>query len=107
MHTKNNFWSGFFVFIRMTDTRLFVFLEQIVAIRKLKACSLLIYFALLPCDAFLSSANFLAPFILHVLQYSLVYKGFSLHSEDVLFWKLPEKFREDKVELKEGRRKYA
>ncbi|TRY87102.1 hypothetical protein DNTS_009172, partial [Danionella cerebrum] len=30
-------------------------------------------------------------------KYVLVYSGFSLHPEDVLFWKLPEQFRGDKV----------
>ncbi|XP_053096911.1 basement membrane-specific heparan sulfate proteoglycan core protein isoform X2 [Pangasianodon hypophthalmus] len=40
-------------------------------------------------------------------KYSLVYKGFSLHSEDVLFWKLPEKFQGDKVQAYGGKLKYT
>ncbi|XP_060793465.1 basement membrane-specific heparan sulfate proteoglycan core protein isoform X7 [Neoarius graeffei] len=40
-------------------------------------------------------------------KYSLVYNGFSLHSDDVLFWKLPEKFRGDKVQAYGGKLKYT
>jgi len=36
-------------------------------------------------------------FLPPVLQYVLVYSGFSLHPDDVLFWQLPDQFKGDKV----------
>lgn len=30
-------------------------------------------------------------------QYALVYKGFSLHQDDLLYWQLPAQFTGDKV----------
>ncbi|KAJ8016910.1 hypothetical protein DPEC_G00012250 [Dallia pectoralis] len=41
------------------------------------------------------------------LQYSLVYKGFSLHPDESLYWKLPEKFQGDKVSSYGGKLKYT
>ncbi|XP_035236655.1 basement membrane-specific heparan sulfate proteoglycan core protein-like isoform X3 [Anguilla anguilla] len=40
-------------------------------------------------------------------KYALVYKGFSLHPEDVLFWQLPPQFRGDKVGSYGGTLKYT
>ncbi|XP_057175223.1 basement membrane-specific heparan sulfate proteoglycan core protein isoform X6 [Triplophysa rosa] len=40
-------------------------------------------------------------------KYVLVYNGFSLHQDDVLFWKLPEQFKEDKVGAYGGKLKYT
>ncbi|XP_061114862.1 basement membrane-specific heparan sulfate proteoglycan core protein-like isoform X3 [Conger conger] len=40
-------------------------------------------------------------------KYALVYKGFSLHPEDVLFWQLPPKFRGDKVGSYGGTLRYT
>ncbi|KPP76122.1 basement membrane-specific heparan sulfate proteoglycan core protein-like, partial [Scleropages formosus] len=40
-------------------------------------------------------------------KYALVYKGFSLHPEDVLFWQLPAQFKGDKVGSYGGRLKYT
>ncbi|TSL61242.1 Basement membrane-specific heparan sulfate proteoglycan core protein [Bagarius yarrelli] len=44
---------------------------------------------------------------LTTVKYSLVYKGSSLNSEDVRFWKLPEKFLGNKVEAYGGKLKYT
>ncbi|XP_078806355.1 basement membrane-specific heparan sulfate proteoglycan core protein isoform X10 [Oryzias latipes] len=40
-------------------------------------------------------------------KYALVYKGFSLHQDDVLYWQLPEKFTGDKVVSYGGKLKYT
>ncbi|KAJ8412021.1 hypothetical protein AAFF_G00142880 [Aldrovandia affinis] len=40
-------------------------------------------------------------------QYALVYKGFSLHPEEVLFWQLPSSFSGDKVGSYGGHLKYT
>ncbi|XP_076839971.1 basement membrane-specific heparan sulfate proteoglycan core protein isoform X4 [Brachyhypopomus gauderio] len=40
-------------------------------------------------------------------KYALVYKGFSLHPEEVLFWQLPDSFRGDKVGSYGGKLKYS
>ncbi|XP_034151976.1 basement membrane-specific heparan sulfate proteoglycan core protein isoform X5 [Esox lucius] len=40
-------------------------------------------------------------------QYSLVYKGFSLHPDEALYWQLPEKFKGDKVSSYGGKLKYT
>ncbi|KAK1803404.1 hypothetical protein P4O66_020832 [Electrophorus voltai] len=39
--------------------------------------------------------------------YALVYKGFSLHPEEVLFWQLPDSFGGDKVGSYGGKLKYS
>uniref|UniRef100_A0A9J7ZF67 Heparan sulfate proteoglycan 2 n=1 Tax=Cyprinus carpio carpio TaxID=630221 RepID=A0A9J7ZF67_CYPCA len=40
-------------------------------------------------------------------KYVLVYNGFSLHPDDVLFWQLPEQFKGDKVGAYGGKLKYT
>ncbi|XP_048033334.1 basement membrane-specific heparan sulfate proteoglycan core protein isoform X21 [Megalobrama amblycephala] len=40
-------------------------------------------------------------------KYVLVYSGFSLHPDDVLFWQLPEQFKGDKVGAYGGKLKYT
>ncbi|XP_036068750.1 basement membrane-specific heparan sulfate proteoglycan core protein isoform X6 [Oryzias melastigma] len=40
-------------------------------------------------------------------KYALVYKGFSLHQDDMLYWQLPEKFTGDKVVSYGGKLKYT
>ncbi|XP_047424502.1 basement membrane-specific heparan sulfate proteoglycan core protein isoform X3 [Mugil cephalus] len=41
------------------------------------------------------------------LQYALVYKGFSLHQDDLLYWQLPGQFTGDKVGCYGGKLKYT
>nr|XP_057906676.1 basement membrane-specific heparan sulfate proteoglycan core protein isoform X5 [Doryrhamphus excisus] len=40
-------------------------------------------------------------------EYSLVYKGFSLHQDDLLYWQLPAQFTGDKVGSYGGKLKYT
>ncbi|KAL1020675.1 hypothetical protein UPYG_G00003200 [Umbra pygmaea] len=40
-------------------------------------------------------------------QYALVYKGFSLHQDPVLYWQLPEQFKGDKVSSYGGKLRYT
>ncbi|KAA0707146.1 Basement membrane-specific heparan sulfate proteoglycan core protein [Triplophysa tibetana] len=42
-----------------------------------------------------------------IVEYVLVYNGFSLHQDDVLFWQLPEQFKGDKVGAYGGKLKYT
>ncbi|XP_030623830.1 basement membrane-specific heparan sulfate proteoglycan core protein [Chanos chanos] len=46
------------------------------------------------------------PGIYQADKYALVYKGFTLHPDDLLFWQLPEQFKGDKVGSYGGRLKY-
>ncbi|CAB1330005.1 unnamed protein product [Coregonus sp. 'balchen'] len=39
--------------------------------------------------------------------YALVYKGFSLHPDDTLYWQLPDQFKGDKVSSYGGKLKYT